>query len=292
MKNLEYYSKSFARGADHAFTDERERLPSIGKSLYEVVRPGSNSQKRAYALLSMVRKSLPEVVWGNSGAAASFRDFSKLPIDQNKYKIRHRVGSGDQCDCFLLESKLGQHPNSLALKVFQNKNNSLEEVEAKAAQVKRDYKVLKTRYQEMPELIPHQESLIIHNFQKPHSAPVLVVLQKFLGNDIKDVATGINMEQWKALCQKNPDLKAQLSQFMAITRENIVQNGDIANFLGQDNLSVVNSEIVPKLVFLDPDGIGRLEDMDLKTRKKVEARLDLLDDRARGKHPPFSDVSL
>ena len=278
MLGFEHYGKRILRGADLAFTDPREKLKAPAESLYKIVDPKGKTYKRAEAFFGLVRQSFPESFWEKHGIQEYFRDYSELPIDEQKYRLSHRVGSGNQCDCFLLES-LHQpegEDRSLVLKAFQNGGNSVSELKKKGAQVKQDYEILREWYKEMPDLIPDQWPVIMGKFQIPHGHPMLAVVQKFLGNRIQDVASGFTDEAWSKVCNENPALREELKKFYEITQHDVDQYGKVPDLLGQDNLAVAWRQDTPRLVFLDPDGIDRIADMESKTVKKVNDRLDLL----------------
>jgi len=46
--------------------------------------------------------------------------------------------------------------------------------------------------------------------------------------------------------------------------------GKVLDLLGHSNLVIADSLDSPKLFFLDPDGIDKLDDMNSRTRTKVE----------------------
>jgi hypothetical protein len=280
MKSLDYYSKRIHRVADRAFTDKRESLPGVSKSIYDIVRPDGNTLRRAYGFFSLLRKSLPEQVWEKFGVSGTFTDFSHFPFDPEKYELKQRVGSGMQCDCFLFEPKDKSIHETWVLKVFQNAGNNLMEVENKGKQVNEDYKTLINWYQEMEGLIPVQSGLVIESFQSYNKRPVFVVLQKFLGLDVKDLVEDFSEDEWEKLCQKNPQIKEQLKQFIQITKNNIEKYGKVPDLLGHSNLAVTDSVNSPQLFFLDPDGIDKFSDMSIKVKSKVENRLGLLCKRA------------
>jgi len=54
----------------------------------------------------------------------------------------------------------------------------------------------------MEDLIPVQSGLVIDSFQLYNKRPVFVVLQKFLGSDIKDIAEDFNEEDGKNYVKK------------------------------------------------------------------------------------------
>lgn len=282
MKGKEYYGQRVLRGADLAFTDEREKLLGPTESLYKILEPRGKTYKRAQALFGLVRQSLPESFWEKQGMKDYFRDYSQFPIDKSKYALKYRVGSGNQCDCFLLESleTSGANGNSLVLKAFQQTGKSLEQVEEKARQVKQDYETLKGWYSEMPDLIPQQWEVIMAKFQRPHGKPMVGVIQKFLGNKVQDVALDFTDKEWAELCKEYPDLRSQLGQFNKITQRDISNFGKVPDLLGKDNLAVAWTAGKPHLVFLDPDGIDKIADMTPRVRKRVEDRLSLLNHRA------------
>src|ERR1035437_7447163 len=149
MKNLDHYSRRIKRVADRAFTDKRESVPNVSKSIYDIVRPDSNTLRRAYGFFSLLRKLLPEQVWEKFGISESLRDFSHFPFDSSKYELKQRVGSGMQCDCFLFEPIDKSIHETWVLKVFQNTSDHLIEVENKGKQVDEDYQTLTDWYQEM-----------------------------------------------------------------------------------------------------------------------------------------------
>jgi len=167
-----------------------------------MIRPNSHISRRVYGFFSLLRKALPEQVWKKFGISDTFRDFSHFPFDPEKYELKQRIGSGMQCDCFYLNLKIKNIHETWVLKVFQNAGNNLMEVENKGKQVNEDYKTLINWYQEMEDLIPVQSGLVIDSFQLYNKRPVFVVLQKFLGSDIKDIAEDFNEEEWKELCEK------------------------------------------------------------------------------------------
>lgn len=283
MKETQYYKNEFVRGMDLAFTDGRELVAKNPlKSIYKIIEPGSHTFLRTQALFELIRKAIPEQVWERAGSENFFRDYSAFPIDPNKYSISHRVGSGAQCDCFLLENKedAEKEAKSLVLKVFQKSGLTLAELEKKAQQVKGDYSTLKQWYMDMPGLIPEQSQVIMTRFQKPHNKPMLVVLQQFLGNRVQDVALDFTDEVWKGVCKKHPVLSTQLQQFTDITEDNAKNYGKVPDLLGRNNLSVAWLSGKPNLFFLDPDGIDEFKHMTPKVLRKVTDRMALLRHRA------------
>ena len=280
MKNpLEHYPRRILRGVDHAFTDDRENLPGTLESMYEVVKSGSNTSRRVYSLFSILRKALPEDLWKKFGLPETLRDYSHFPFDLKKYELKYRIGSGAQCDCFLVEPLDKEDCNAFALKVFQNTGSSLAEVEQKAKRVNEDYATLSGWYKVIEGLIPEQTSVISESFQLPHGRPVFMVLQNFLGSDVRDLALDVSEAEWKDLCVKNPQLKTQLKDFIFITREKMKKYNKVPDILGYDNLALVDSANSPHLVFLDSSQIKSFNGAS-KEGHKVESRLALLEKMA------------
>lgn len=280
MKEGEYYSKRIIRGLDNAFAGKRESLLSTSKSIYEIVSPESNVVKRVQGLFSILRKAMPEQMWNKLGVSGALRDFSHFPFDLSEYELKHRIGSGYQCDCYLFEPLDKNEHETWALKVFQNIRSNLSEAEKKAKQVNEDYTTLADWYKEIDGLIPKQIALISEHFQKPRGRPTLVLLQKFLGSDVKDLAQDFNEDEWNALCERAPQIKEQLKKFVLITKSNIEKYDKIPDLLGDNNLVVVDQTSSPRLVFLDSDGIGNLSTMAPKFKPRYKARLNLLYKRA------------
>ncbi len=280
MKELGHYSKIAIRAADRSFTDKRENLPNISNSVFELIRPNTNKIKRLYALLSLLRKSLPEKVWEKSGAPQAFRDLSHFPLDLEKYQLKERVGSGFQCDCYLFEPLDKDNNETWVLKVFQNGEDDLSKLENKAKQVNEDYETLASWYKEMEGVIPKQVAFIGEHFQLPQNRPALFVLQKFLGNNIKGIAENFNDREWDELCKNNPGIKEQLKQFLLITKNNIEKNDLVPDLIGDNNLVVADFDNSPNLFFLDPDLIRKLSDMDPELRARYDKRLSILYKRA------------
>jgi len=282
MRSLDHYLGKISRGADNAFTDPRESLPPIPESAFEAVKPRSNMYLRARAIFGLARRTMPESVWQKLGAGDFFWDVNQLPVNFKKYSLKHRLGSGNQCDAFLLEPNAKSHDeaSSLVMKVFQNGSKTLEQIHEKAVQVKNDYETLKDWYKDMPGLIPNQAEVILPRFQRPHGEPSLVIFQDFLGKGIQDVAHDFSAEHWTKTCAQFPQLNSQLRQFVNITERNIVEKDLVPDLLGRDNLAAAYDKGSVKLVFLDPDGIDHISHMDDKTKKRVLDRLSLLRSRA------------
>lgn len=280
MEEYKHYSKIINRAADRSFTDKRENLPNISKSAYELIRPDTNKVKRLYALLSFIRKSLPEKVWEKTGVSQAFRDLSHFPLDLEKYQLKQRVGSGFQCDCYLFEPLDKDNNETWVLKVFQNGEDDLSKLESKAKQVNQDYQVMSTWYKEMEGVIPKQVAFIGEHFQLPQNRPALYVLQKFLGNNIKGIAENFNDKEWDEFSTKNPQIKEQLKKFLLITKDNIDKNDQIPDLIGDNNLVVADFDNSPNLFFLDPDLIRKIGDMDPELRSRYDKRLSILYKRA------------
>jgi hypothetical protein len=281
MFTEKHYPEKILRGVDLAFNDPRETLPGLEESAYKIVEPRSKTYKRARALFGLIRQSMPESFWEKMGTKEYLRDYSEFPIDPNSYSLKHRVGSGNQCDCFLLENLSNPEIEaSLVLKAFQTSGNSLEEVQNKGRQVKQDYDTLCEWYSDMTNLIPEQWQIIMSRFQRPHDKPMLAVIQRFLGSGIRDVALDFSDKQWQSECQSHPGLLEDLKKFVKITRKKIISEGKILDLLGRDNLAVAYFKAEPRLVFLDPDGIDEFKHMGSKASESVYDRLNLLEHRA------------
>ncbi len=268
----DYYYKRVARGVNNAFAEKYEDLPDAVESFYEVIRPGSHTFKRVYGLINFIRKVLPENVWKKIGPE-TFRNFSHFPFDLNQYEVKQRLGSGATCDCFLFEPIDKNKYETWALKIIQNSGDNLIDVENKAKQVKEDYETLSAWYQQMENLIPKQMVLISENFQLPKRGPVVMILQEFLGSSIKDLIKDFNEKEWEELSQKNPHIKDQVKQFALITKNNLEKHGMVPDILGYSNLSIVDVSNSPRLVFLDPDGISKLDEMKKTKKFKYEQKL-------------------
>lgn len=277
---MEKISQKIMRTANRTFTDPREKLPSVKQSIYRILKWDNILAHRLYEMFNLARRALPDKAWEIMGLSKTSLDLSHLPLDLTKYQLKQRVGSGYQYDCFLFEPREKQKGKSWVLKVFQHTDNDLTEVQNKAKQVQDDYRTLCDWYQDIENLIPKQVSFISESFQESSRKPVLVVLQEFLGLEIRDVLEDFSEKEWEELCQKNPQIREQLKKFLAITQTIFEQYDKMPDLLGIGNLVVAKNGNDQNLAFLDPDGINTVSEIKERDKIRYKKILESLKRRA------------
>lgn len=266
MKSSEHYRQQFFRAIDHGLIQEKrpKRINLLGFDQF-------------VSVLRAVRDLLPKSLIAGKNFAGFFRDLSRLPIDPKHYELKNLVASGWRSDVFLLEPR-EQDKQSLVLKLEYSGAEDLKALEQRASQISGNAQKIRNWYGEIPDFIPDQLTVTMSNFQKlGGDGPVIATIQKFYGENIRDLATEISLQEWKQITERYPELLANLKTFVQITKAQLEKTGELADITGHKNLALVDAKSAPHLLFLDLNDTAEFSKLNQRKKNFVAKRISYLE---------------
>lgn len=250
MKSFEHYKKQFDRATERAFMDREIKELSSPEHLKTIFWRGEGKFSRLVAALALIARATPE----KYAPKYHYRTES-LPFKPEEYEFKEEVlGRGGENDVYLLEARAADRP-SWALKINHRDRGETDKILNKAKEIKTEYLMIRDWYRNMPELVPEEQMLIL---ESPRDGrPVIATLQEYRGRSLRDIFKGMKQEELAGLLKADPRLKAELADFVAITREKLVVAGEMVDLLGPRNLSLVKTDEGERLLLLDPHLISK-----------------------------------
>lgn len=246
MKSLEYYKERFSEATEEGLRHEKGSIDWA-----EFIR--SFSQKGKYnkvtSLIRLIKELAPGMVSENLLKIIPKDDPTNLPFNPDKLEFRGKIGKGGEHKVFLLEAK-DSSQSSYVLKINHQVLGGLDQVKKKAARFKQEYEEIKDRYKDLPGIIPEELTIITPNLKT--GKPAMATIQKFYGNQIRDLLKDFNQEELISLMGQEPKLYSEFKKFYEITEKQYCQNGVAVDLLGDKNLSIVKTDDGFKLIILDP----------------------------------------
>jgi hypothetical protein len=259
MRSFEHYQKQFSRATETAFVDEQVKGRKLTEHMATLFGMDESKFDRTVAMLSIMRSLVP----------VDFKyDYKTdhLPINPEKYEFKEgTIGRGGENDVYLLESKTAADA-SFVLKMNHMDNGSVDQLVARAKEIKDEYEKVKEWFAEIPGLVPDELSLIMESPR--NGKPAIATLQQYFGTEIRDIFKVMMRENLPQLLEKNPKLKADLLNFIRISEAKVAETGEMVDLLGARNLSIVKVGEEERLLLLDPHLISHPE----RNREDVKAR--------------------
>ncbi|MEK7598170.1 MAG: hypothetical protein AAB487_00340, partial [Patescibacteria group bacterium] len=259
--------KQFNRAAEGAFASESIKQIKAADHLATILRSGESKFKRTQALLSLVRKVMPVEIG---------YDYKKenLPFSPESYEFKDgTIGQGGENDVYLLESKDAGNP-SWALKINHQDKGDVKELTERAKEIKSEYEKVKSWYETIPDLVPKEYSVILEGPRDSQAA--IATLQEYYGSEIRDIFRDISKEELNDLLAGNPSLSKDLFSFIKISEEQAKQSGEMIDFLGPKNISLIKVGGTDKLILLDPHLISNPQRNEEKVKVEQWKKLESL----------------
>ncbi len=208
----------------------------------------SSARKRdkCIAMLKIVRSLSPRPVTDVIEESMKYRP-NLLPFPMSDYAFKGKVGSGGVNNVFLLESKTpDKHSWVIKVPIHGNKKEPLE----MASKDRSEYLEIKQYFASIPDLIQDEHGIVIHGPRD--GKPTQAVLQKYHCNDFKDIFRSIDKDSLSQLINSDVVFAEQLMKFVDIIENHPELYERQLDVEGMNNLCVVNTQLGPRLLLLDP----------------------------------------
>ncbi|NTW22893.1 hypothetical protein HGA34_05150 [Candidatus Falkowbacteria bacterium] len=267
MQSFEHYQKQFSRATETAFVDEQVKNRKMTEHLSTIFGAEESKFDRTVAMLSIMRTLVPV------NLKYDYKT-EHLPINPERYEFKEgTIGRGGENDVYLLESKVDGAP-SMVLKMNHMDGGNVDQLVARAVEIKKEYEQVKERFKELPDLVPEEFSLIMESPR--NGKPAIATIQQYYGTEIRDIFKLMMRENLPKLLEKNPRLKAEMVNFIRITEAMAAETGNMVDLLGNRNLSIVKAGDEERLLLLDPHLISHPERNQEEVKARQRKRLDYL----------------
>lgn len=254
MKNFEYYYEQLGQAAEEAFTRPDPESTGLTELLSVAANSKESKYKRAVALLSLIRNLLP-LTENSKKNLEIFRNIDELPISSQAYNFKDKIGSGGENNVYLLESREPEKRASIVLKINHLLHGDADKLAEEAKIYKQEYERVKDIYKDVPGVVPEETFMIardVRKFLSKKGRPAIVAMQKFFGTEVHDLFNEISYEELKRLMAREPEFADTLKKFAFDSLRHEEKTGEVIDFLGPKNLSVVKIGQTHRLVLLDP----------------------------------------
>lgn len=269
MKSFEHYSKQTKRAVESAFSDQDVKDWTIQENLAALLDGNSSKFSRTVALLSLVRRLAPIELKYNYQK-------EDLAVSPDRYEFKEgAIGRGGENDVYLLEAQNEDAP-SWVIKVNRQDRGDVAQLTARAKEIKADYEDIKESFRDLPDLIPPEYTAIMTDPRD--NKPAIITLQPYLGRDLRDLFRKTETDPVGATVRANPNLQADLRNFLRINEEKLQSSGKMIDLIGPRNLVLVKSGGQDRLLVLDPHLISNPLRSEESTKKKQRERLNYLYD--------------
>lgn len=229
-------------------------------------------------VLHVIKKAVPEVFWDKM--RVGLYDDLELPFSPEKFSFAGLLDRGGVAKVYLLESKVGSMP-SYVFKVIKDSYFKLKGIpeEEGGKFLLDEYNLVRSWYSEKAQAVFLPEYVIRMKGPSERKG-VFAILQPFQSGSIKDLFNEITKEELVDKFDSNEELK---NLFLVFTKETLAhekETGEVLDFLGNKNLSIIESEKEEQLVVLDPHVIYKTSDPEKnvgeRSREKLRYLADLL----------------
>jgi len=241
MKEFAHYNKQFNRALEEVFTDS-EKNSSVKENLTRIFCLHETKFSRVVATLNLLKTFLPDIKYNYKT--------ENLPFDPNVYDFQEGViGNGGENDVYLLDSRDKDTP-SLVLKFDHQDCGDIPDLARRAKEIRSEYERVKTWFQDIPELIAEEYSVIMEHPR--NGRPTITTLQKYYGRQPKDLFDMIEQDNWPDYIATQPRLQQDIATFITINEKQDRESSEMLDLLGKRNISVIESDRESRLLVLDP----------------------------------------
>ncbi len=274
MKELNFYKQQINRAIEEGVVEYQKGEKKTSELIKDIFG-GETKYIKMLSAISLLSELMPDSIFEKVKKILDRKDFSKLPFDPKKYKFIEKISNGAVSSVHLLEAINDDEPSYVAKFDYIN-YGSLDKIREIAKQQNKEFKIIKDNYSDLPNLIPDEVTFITTD--KKDGSPIIATLQKYLGKDIRDVFTEIEKEELVELLKSNARLRDEFVIFVDKTVELKNNNGEIIDFLGLKNLSIIIIDDEPHLMFIDPHNIYSIDSKDTDRLSKLEKAVSYLEE--------------
>lgn len=238
MKSFDFYKERAVNAAEEGLVEYKPGDKS-GSELWEEITTGEIFQdkyKRTVAVLSLLKQLMPDWLGQYAEDFRKSKFEEKLPI-VDSYELKGLVGKGADKEVYLLDSKKSSQP-SFVIKI-DNFKGSLEELLAQVKKMQGETSQARKDFSLLPELVAEEQIMIGQNFKTP--LPAIMVLQKYVGHDSKDIfdIPGVELAE---LLVSDPELKNKFLIFVDQMHSCFKLKGKVIDISGAGNLLLVKDD--------------------------------------------------
>ncbi len=280
MREFCEYQKKISQAQEVARSGREFKDRKLNDSWRGLFNAKASKFERLTAFLSIVQNFLP--------ADSSQYATDNLPFHPADYEFNGMVGGGGENDVYELSAKKENIP-SWAMKINRLYGGDVKELTAKAKEINSEYKEVKSWFQDMPGLVPEEYNMIMEDPRD--KKPAIVTLQKYYGQEIRDLFKELEGGGAERIFKDNPQLKDEIFNFIRISEGRLRENGDIIDLIGPKNLSVIDINGQDHLVVLDPHLISNPRRQQESVKKEQNDRLDSLRELSGYGRQPADDLA-
>lgn len=270
MKSFEFYQERMGDSLKEGLSHEKGS-ESVAKLLEGLSKEGK--YQKMTSLIRIIGEFTPSILSDKILEFLNKQDLSQLPFDPDKLNFKDEIGKGGEHKVFLLESTSADSP-SYVLKINCQNHGSLEKIQKKAVDFKNEYEEISQKYKSIPGIVPSELTTIIANPR--NGKPIMATVQKYFGQEIKDLINDFNKEELIDLLINDPELLEDFHKFYEIMKNEYTKKGITIDLLGDKNLSIVSFDSKRSLLILDPhSSISKAKD-DQERIKRQENRVNEL----------------
>ncbi len=277
MKEFKHYKDLTKTAVEEAVVDYEKGSKKKAELFDGILKSPGKYQKLVSALL-FIKECMPDGLSKSLAKKLDANDYEKLPFNPEQLELKGVTGKGAVSKVFLLESKNSRVP-SYVLKLGYKNFGSLDEILNIAKQAQKDYEKIRDIYKELPGFIPEEMTVLLSHRKNGESA--VATIQKFLGNNLRDLFEDISREEFLELMRCYPSFRNDFIKFTEISTNLEKDTGEVIDLLGNKNLSITEKEEAPRLVFLDPHLISSTSSKDKDRSHHLKSHLAYLENIKR-----------
>jgi hypothetical protein len=231
--------------------------------------------KKVVAATQLLLELVPDKVSEKIKSILDNQDYDKLPFDFDQYDFREKIGKGFVSKVHLLQAKEEGDP-SYVVKIGYNQTGSVEELQNIAQSQHTEYEKIRETYKDIDEFIPDELSMITTD--KKNNKPVIATVQEYLGKNMRDFFSEIRREELQSMLEKNESFRNEFMKFSEITLRIAEEKNEIIDLVGNKNLSVIEKNKEPHLLFIDPHHISSVASDDKNRIEKLQKALTYIEE--------------
>ncbi|NMC51297.1 hypothetical protein GYA54_01030 [Candidatus Kuenenbacteria bacterium] len=206
-----------------------------------------------------------------------FYDIKELPFNPEKFDFNGLVDRGGTMDVYYLRNK-EEPAKSWALKILKSRGGriSFDSLRDAGRSFVKDYQYIKSWYSAEIQKEVFLEQFVLRLKDPRTKKDSIAVLQRY-GDELRDVFCEIRRDELVSFLRRDNKLKEVFINFVEETRKHEQQTGEVVDFIGFRNLSIMREGEGYRLALLDPHDIHKTEDENGKGDLSVERSVAMLE---------------
>lgn len=273
MKEFKHYQNTIRDAVEEGV--DYKKGGKKKKELLEIIARSPAKSEKLISALCLIKECMPEFLSDSISAKLDRNDFNKLPFCFEQLEFKGQIGRGAISKAYLLESKDKNGP-SFVVKIEYKNSGTVDELMETARQNREDYKKIREIYSSMPELIPEEITVLLSH--RKSGEPSAATIQKFLGNNLRDVFNDFSREELLKILRNSRSLGDDFIKFTKISVELERNSSEVIDLLGDKNLSIAKQGEKFNLVFLDPHLVSSTKSDDEERASRLKKALSYLNE--------------